>query len=795
MPSIHIGEPFRIDAKPFVNRPFFLQEIKWAATDQLYKLLPTQFSKLPRDIIRSNQSLLEAVKIGSLYRSSAKLNISVAGTITHAGTLLVGVIPPTVDLPLTDAQPNLVNTILSGPHAFLHANEATSVLIDVPWYCNSDLDSLLFNENSLGNIGTLGINAPTGYLARLVCLVLSPLQPSNGSSDTLSVIVEAIFNNLDILVPCPRFIQYQPQSLINTGTKIVDSAAQFAKTVAGDAIDGLRGVIRKYTGLHNPNLAQLQTSVYSTTHNRGNNVDTAQFFEKLDPYAYSDRIVQEPIFHTQQDEMSIQNIISKRQYIGRFRVSSNDAVGTRVFNRPISPFQGGIVTAFSTGSPGILCNNIELLHKLSRGWKGSIKITIQSVMNNKQQVKLRLLQLYNPSANVYFNYPVYRSILQAPSHLLEFTGGGQEQSVTLPYLARNKITPCASDPITEALMSGVYYIYVAQPLANSDGSPLDIYFNVFMSLEPDFSFYGYSTEPLQASGPVNLIYTPQSINVMNAPQKQEVTQATFIPMEDTRLNPIMDIRPLIRRMYPVGSIRTGLETGETRINIHPLNKFMGESTDLSTTPLGTISKMYYGKSMGFKFRLRIQTDVGLSQAIGVKIAYVPPNYFASDRPIDPAYTNDVTLRSCVPDSNYIPFLPFEQLQAPFNYVTLPVSDSLTNVYEFIIPDSSFFKFVGGPTKMSQTKIPGVEFASEDAGHLVIVLTNDDLNPLHVDYYLEVGATDESRFGFHCIAPFVVFSNNGLTSNTSYNGTWYDLDEPPSVVYNQSDNRYLFYTRL
>jgi hypothetical protein len=112
--------------------------------------------------------------MGSLYRYQAKLNISVAGTITHAGCILAGVIPPTEVSPnYSFTQKSLINTILSGPHAFLHANEATSVLIDIPWYCNTDLDSLDLQVPSASYINPISLAPISGNFGTLVFMVES----------------------------------------------------------------------------------------------------------------------------------------------------------------------------------------------------------------------------------------------------------------------------------------------------------------------------------------------------------------------------------------------------------------------------------------------------------------------------------------------------------------------------------------------------------------------------------------------------------------------------------------------
>jgi len=195
-----------------------------------------------------------------------------------------------------------------------------------------------------------------------------------------------------------------------------------------------------------------------------------------------------------------------------------------------------------------------------------LKITIQSVMNNKQQCKLKVIKLYNPSVRVTSAYPTYQSIANAPTHLLEFTQGGQEHQVDLPYLCRNDITPCANNMDFEALFHGMYYIYVAQPLVKSDSSPDEIEFNVFIEGCPDLTFYGYSTSntyhanfqviPEPTSRDSDLVFEAQSGNsmkVMNEPQSQDkehVVDTKDVQLTHlTRLMPTLDIRPFIRRMY------------------------------------------------------------------------------------------------------------------------------------------------------------------------------------------------------------------------------------------------------
>lgn len=624
---IDVPEAYRIDTKPYTERPFFAGEVVFPTSAARYTFLNTSIKFLPGDVIRSNASLLSAMKIASYYRSDLVLNISMAGTISHAGCILVGVLPPFPSYPTTGTpHPRLINTIMSGPHAFLNANEATSVTLPVPWYCNSDMATLDM-DTSDPSATTLDITATNGNYATLVFFVLNPLAPSTGASTSLSIIVEACFKNLDMVVPTPRYVTWNPQSLTGrtplssteeldkmmelvssiavdiasisaasatppyhllprivrlfwecmkcitkhdetdssvmspeamdawepqfdfsggmlsllsrAGTGLLDATAGGIKRLANDAIDGGRMIVREWTGLHNPNDATISHRVITTARNFHNNIDMEQFFEKLDPFGNFNRITKEPLFGSTVNEMALTHIQSKKQYLGSFKVSTSDSVGTLLWVKPISPFQGGYKTDGSSNTIQV-ANNIELLHSFSRGWRGPLRLHIHSAMNNKQQVKLKVLKMYNPSLKCLSNFPKYSTISNAPSHLLEFTQGGQMHEVELPYLCRNDITPCAEDPSFEPLFHGLYYIYVAQPFANSESSPSTIEFNVFMSCDPGFQWYGYANKQT-VHDDFNAV--PAAV-LRNLPDKIQIDKQHNVPLIFTSIGESMYVHNL-----------------------------------------------------------------------------------------------------------------------------------------------------------------------------------------------------------------------------------------------------------
>lgn len=944
-------EPFRMDAKAFIERPFFVTSLDFNTSLTRYSSIPNSISRLPGDIIRSNSSLLNAMKIASYYRADLMLNISMAGTIAHSGCVLVGIIPP-APWPLnSNSHMNLINTLLSGPHAFLFANEATTINLGVPWYCNTDMATLDMDTSS-GYKPSLDIVPTNGNYATLAMVVINPLTVASGGSTTVPIVVEACFKALDILVPTPRYVTWQAQSLIEgivngvagLGTKLLDQTASGLKQVAGDAIDGARQYVRGWTGLHNPNDGKISGRVITTDRNFPNVVDSTQFFEKLDPYSAFDRIVKQPIFGTNLDEMSIQHITAKKQMVGSFKVVTSDSTGKLLWSRPISPYQGG-----NAASKPTIANNIELLHYVSRAWRGGLKLHIQSVMNNKQQVKLRVLKMYNPSLSALSSYPAYQSIVNAPSHLIEFTQGGQEQIISLPFLCRNDLCPCARDLTFEAMFHGMYYIYVAQPLVIADGSPLEAEFNVYISGESDLTFYGYSTEIASLGGfsdfkpneeeknvvlstefktmyersgikvgralvetrkdetrksdkiyeynimgkskyvepqserkypsirsvldkddikeikrknptenaslksqatstkkkptikhkmqaltamkvfkeqqqdPDNqeyvdeenilersldigeeiengyesqsfagdlssvdikslynlsqvssskpkkkkscsivsscvVSYESQGLEVMNQPQKQDDKEMMKEDMEDfshiDRLRPNTSIRDYVRRMYKITGTTATVPSEQSRKIDLPLCVVAGEDNfynALTASPLIFLSNMYYGKTLGFKFKVKTALIGSLTKSPNyvVHMYYVPPNFFFN--------TASNTILGSQISSLPVDSDPFQSTPTvfPLPFQITPVQANEVDgsfTYEFVIPDVTFYKFMGSPNKLVTLDTPTSYLSTMDFGNLLIQVTNQSNDEISVGLQIFAGFTDESRLGYHSIAP-------------------------------------------
>jgi hypothetical protein len=299
----------------------------------------------------------------------------------------------------------------------------------------------------------------------------------------------------------------------------------------------------------------------------------------------------------------------------------------------------------------------------------------------------------------------------------------------------------------------MYYIYLAQPLVGGDAAPLSVEFNVYMSCGDNFQFYGYSKE----LGTLSNISTGESAAVMNRPSTQKnLLQHSMIDedLDCSRLVPLTDIRPLIRRFQQgLDGSTTIPASGETKAVI-PLSAMIAEAWD--SYPRGSngmLPAMFYGKNPGIKFKLKVATGDLKS------VLFVAPNILSV-----PGVTGYVS-RTTVNNSNlgwseYTNRFPLPLSEWPT--VWQVAEDGLVSEFEFVVPNTTILKFIGGTEKMFSGRNPDATvLASSDLGQLVFSFAGSE--GAVVKWTLYYAFTDETRFGFQVIAPVI----QRLTSTTTY----------------------------
>lgn len=504
-----------MDYSVILNKPFFIRNVSWSNTATVGSVLST--INIPSDIL-TNPLVRVPFNASVYYRAKISVVLQVAGTPMHSGLLIASAIPNGCDN-MWQPQLNLINMnkYMAAPHAFLSANEATPIVLEVPFYVNSKLAPIGINGTSVTPAGA-------DYAEVVIAVVNAMGVPTSGSS-SLTISAHFIFNELEFYAPHvdPTWVvqgQYTAESFVEGAkgfvTNVFDRVTSGVKTTVKDAydligstqatmfdfIDSGRAYLRSLTGLHNPADATITSKMAVQLRQNTNVVDAPIQIEKLDPYSQFSHYTRDYTFDTDIDEMLISEIASKPQYISTFGVSTTDTEGTILFSRPISPFQelnavsytetATLVTSLATTSL------LQNLYFMSKYWKGGLKLHIQSAMSNFHYCKLTVARNYSPDNNMLTSVPAFTSVPNLMMETLEFTGH-QVHTIDLPYISPLEQLPTTTDMALNALQHAMYYIYLHQPLVVNGAVTTKIKFNVYLSAADDFQLFGYATRPLYVS--------------------------------------------------------------------------------------------------------------------------------------------------------------------------------------------------------------------------------------------------------------------------------------------------------
>lgn len=821
-----------MDFSRILNKPFYITSVPWTTSNTV----GTTFSyNIPGSIL-TNKLAEIPFDAATYYRAKVEFVLQVSGTPMHQGTLIAAALPARYsyvdDFQLTR------NLYMSAPHVFMSANESTPVVLEVPFYVNSKLAAI-----DLDNTGVRPGTNLSSYAQVKLAVWNQLIAPTSGST-AMTVSIHIVFRELEFYAPhvdptweSPSFMaEGFIQDIKNLGTRSIDGMFSTIRTISGDLLDttklaansalgSAREWIRSYTGLHAPEIPFLGSRNAVQTRQNLNLVDSPSYFEKLDPYGHFTHSVDDYVFDTDIDEMSVKEIITKPMYIGSFDVNVSDEAGKLLFSRPISPIQSYTETSNFT-SLGLAPSDtltyassslIQTLALLSKYWRGGLKIHLQSVMSNFHFCKLVIARNYSPSTNMKTKYPAYRDVTNFLTESIEFSAGGQVQTISMPYLSLLEQLPCSPDLEMNALEHGMYYIYLYQPLVTNGSASTSISFNVYVSADDDFDFMGYATNPLVLYKPLctvaGLVTNDDKDFVAEATAPTPVNSQDPVVLtkhfdENTHhydMRPIKNVRDYIRRFNKIIANRVlniNEVTDEGTIVI-PVSQLLdlkpqfGDEVPTSphgeiVSPLHILSNMFMGYVGGTKFKILINGST-ISEAW-----YVPPTFSLSQEglwmstdPINtakpsltailreqykfPDVANDINLVNTesfisptvsIERPNYFNMQSGTLMTAGATSTSTEATSMSTAILEFEVPYMSPFRFVGDANKtlrfsaaagIPQRLYPGVS----DMGHIILKLgvpfgynPGTGLGPLGLTYEVFVAATDEARFGYQVFAPIV-----------------------------------------
>lgn len=797
----------RMDYTRILNKPYLISTITWNTSATINTEL-TRIS-IP-SALYTNYLASVPFKSSTLYQTRLCLMLQVSGTPMHQGMLLAAAVPNGVPL-VTN-----INALMGAPHVFMSANEATSICLEVPFFSEATLLRTVAGTNGFPE------NDLAGDYAQLIIFIKNPLNVSTGSSTTLSVSIHAEFKEMDFYVPKVGEISFQPECLgdyfkselelpkkcnctcvvcdkrsyafepeglfdwfgvlYKIPSRLLDAAANGTKAILGDLVDMGRAGIRLYTGFHNPNATEIHERMIVTTRNFPNNVDQPTLIEKLDPYSQQDRIYNDYYFRTKLDEMDLKYLLKKPVYIGTFNVTSTDPIGKSLMCYPITP----MVEATIGTPPAVFYSNMRTIYELSRFWRGSLKMHIQAVMTNFHYCKIIFAKNYAiNAAQGTSNVPAYNDIHNMLTDTLEFSAGGQIQTIDLPFCSPTDQIECTKDYTMNAFVHGVVYGYLVQPLTFNSNVPLAVSFNVYFTGGDDLEFFGYAVENLLLSATPRqaITLTPagqQDSKVLEKQRSLNISEGIEELVKDIVFKPEADVtvgvssqsevlnndsddvvHPFTRQFRPIISIRDYLRRFHQlpTKNVAPSDVNKGVYT-ISVyellfrsgylPPNVAMRLNFFGMRGGLKFKFKIIGSGGAS------IKFLPPSKYSLGTSFSksyPALPQPATTSSLYPNfANsedfvtgplYIPGAePF--IEMPSTGLNFSDTSYKGSVYELecVIPNMNQNNFVScleAWTNSAQSVV-------NDMGSFVFAFVPvvDPNSPVFIETY--VGFTDETRLG-------------------------------------------------
>lgn len=806
----------RMDYSRILNKPYLINTITWNTS----AAINTELSRISiPSALYTNYLASVPFKSSVLYQTRLCLMLQVSGTPMHQGMLLAAAVPAGVPA-ITN-----INALMSCPHVFMSANEATSVCLEIPFFSESTLLRTVAGTNGYPE------NDQAGDYANLIIFIKNPLNASSGSSTALSVSIHAEFKEMDFYVPKVGEISFQPECLKEffssevkmpsqcecscvvcdkreysfhpeglfdwfgvihkIPSRLLDAAANGTKMILGDIVDMGRMGIRLYTGFHNPNATEVHERMIVTTRNFPNNVDQPTLIEKLDPYTQQDRVYNDHYFRTTIDEMDVSYLLKKPVYIGTFGVTSTDPIGKSLMSYPITP----MVEAKIGTPPAVFYSNMRTIYEMSRFWRGSLKMHIQAVMTNFHYCKIIFAKNYAiNSAQGASNVPSYTDIHNMLTDTLEFSAGGQVQTIDLPFCSGTDQIECTKDYTMNAFCHGVVYAYLVQPLTFNSNVPLSVNFNVYISGGDDLEFYGYAVDNLllTASPRLAVANTEEQIDTKEPYDVAKTFKVTSDAKIGKGLQDVLDKLDEIR-FTPEADVTVGVSSQEDILNedkdsrVHPFTRqfrpivnvrdYLRRFHQLSTrsvttnitnrgvyaisvydllfrgsylTPNVAMRLNYFGMRGGLKFKFKV---VGV---VGGSVKYLPPSkysngfsytksYPALPQPASTSalYPNAVGGEDFVTGVGFIPGAEtfIEMPSTGYSFVSSVYSG---NVYELecVIPNMNQNNFVSCTEAWNNA----AQNVVNDMGSFIFsfIPVLDATSPVFVEPY--VGFCDETRLG-------------------------------------------------
>jgi len=792
-----------------VNKPFHIKTFQWTGVAAPTVNLATATTLIPQDLL-INDMVKVPFQTSRYWKGNICLEIQALGTPMHQGLLVVYFKPLASSLPLAKA--DSINDALASPHVFIYANQSTSACLTIPFCVPTGYASTVFTQGA--SVYNREISSFISNLGYVNAMVITPLDSS--STTTINVAMSAIFKNMEFKVPKNELMVVPLKVAEKTPEEIAKEKSDFAKkkeleksiggkqkrdigedsisqdikfqamlmpalaTIATAALpnvirfvrDGIDRFNKKFwtwIGLDKPTNPLVNENVRVTTTTNYNNTVGIVPLDRLTMHTNHLSLAPSTVFPCEYDEMSMDYILSKHQFVKQFTIKETDVIGTAMCTIPIGPMC----------VPPVLRENVNLpiitkLAMCTKYWRGDIDFHFRVSATDMQTCKILIVKTYGLGA--YTSIPKYTDLVNFDCETIEINHGGQEFTVSCPY---NSPVPMSCNDMyyqSSYVQHGELFVYILTPLQYPVSAQPYITMSVYITAGKNFSFYGpteYATflpsyNYTTAGKDEASILDAEKIEAKKKLEKLEIKlQSVQVALGDleedsevpqevkpvlNHMAPIKHLRDIFRRYYLTRATKFNTSTGVIVFKLSDIFR-----SRLYNTPLSMLSNFYEGFRGGLRFRL---VSPVITQGYKVSAYYSFPLLNTSTTP--PSAT---TMQTNLNEGASWEFDAPATTPGPLNYIQAFVTyNQVDSCLDFEIPNENPFLW----NKIHNTSTLGstTDF-SADLGYLYVVFPKETYGISSAPLYrLYVSMADESRVGIfnHNTSVFLQNNTGEIASN-------------------------------
>jgi len=770
-----------------VNKPFYIKTFQWVGTATPSVNLSTATLLIPQDLL-VNDMVKVPFQTSRYWKGNICLEIQALGTPMHQGLLVVYFKPLATSLAMAKA--DSINDALASPHVFIYANQSTSACLTIPFCVPTGYASTVF---SLGTtVYNRDISTYISNLGYVNAMVITPLD--SPSTTTINVAVSAIFKNMEFKVPKNELMSVAVKEVQRTQEEIAKDKADLKKkkdleksvggkqkrdideddvshdiqfqamlmpalaTIATAALpnvirfvrDGIDRFNKKFwtwIGLDKPTNPLVNENVRVTTTTNFNNTVGIVPLDRLTMHSNHLSLAPPTVFPCEYDEMSMDYILSKHQFVKQFTIKDTDTIGSALCTIPIGPLCVPPVLRENTNLP-----IITKLAMCTKYWRGDIDFHFRVSATDMQTCKILVVKTYGLGA--YSSIPNYTDLVNFDCETIEINHGGQEFTINCPY--NSPVPMCTNDMNYQSsyVQHGELFVYILTPLQYPVAAQPYITLSVYVTAGKNFSFYGPTEYPFFFPAyNYSLILKGEEASLEKAKEKdmkEEVKlQSVQVALGDLQqdseepqevqpvmnhMAPIKHLRDIFRRYYLFRATTVPASTSNGVVAIRISDIFRSR---VYNTPMSMLSNFYDGLRGGLRIRL---VSPAITQGYKISAYYsfpllntsnTQPSAYNIQSNIFEGASWDYTLSASGPGpANYIQaFVTYSQMDSCLDF-------EITNENPFM------WNKIHNTTALTYSS----DFTS-DMGYLYIVFPKEltKLSPLP-PYRLYVSMADETRVG-------------------------------------------------